>query len=106
MRFSRGSKYTGYQVACPFHKDPADANKGTRCTRTMQFGKTTGADDESEVVNRLREWCLLGRFKTSRQLEHDGGGHKGVPVPAEPHSAVQLKEALERALSEPNWIVI
>ena len=96
--------YKGFQMACPYHRDEGDA-KGTRCTRTVQYGRA-GADDEDMVLRRLKQWCLDGRFQISRRLADDEGGHKGTPFCAEPPTNADLDAQLEAAMSEPNWILI
>ena len=96
--------YKGFQVTCPYHKDEGDP-KGTRCTRTLQHGRA-GANDEDMVLRSLKQWCLDGRFRVSRRLADDEGGHKGVATCAELPTNADLDAQLEAALSEPNWILI
>ena len=89
------------QVTCMHHRDPEDP-AGTKCKKTLQFND----DTKDNVVRKLKEWCLAGRWRYSRRLLADGGGHLKIPIVAEPRSHAVLDAALEAALASDDWILV
>ena len=85
------------------HKDVLDA-PGTLCSKALVFHSE---EDMLLARQRLRQWCLEGRFKEHRADETDKtNSHKFC----EPRTLVlqsldEQGQALVSAMNDPDWIL-